>query len=673
MPFDRKTPELDAVAGKVVLEFVRHEHPERFEGFLKDTGKTEDEWNKTVSISHHEFLILQGLVYGIWGKVDPWKFVEVGRYITKTDNPAVSTAKKLGSTVAVVTLSGMKSNPKLNIDSEIRPLTVNVEEIDGKRIGRALIAHDNLGFVDEKYLTAPTTSAGYLSGIPTLWGFNPMDVQVRMVDQGLEDIIQNEFTGVRINFTIDDKGNWLDNLGRTIAGRISLNETPYTNVPNKHKTYRIKESNKLFVGDPGRFLRLKKEDYEEVDYSSYPMHKTYEDIFGIDKNGNQILVAKGGTYFGGPFSVYELEWEERPLNWISKLVVNITEWWRSGTSRDVMHEIARKETLENALKEKELEETNKQLDLYLLEIVEKTNTEQRLIVEAENKKQEVRGHLHDIAHRFLGLRRQSYLGLANVVWGTLEESKRQAIFDEVGIINLPDSYEEFIRRVEEGLNETGKEDCISLVDVRNLSELVQETVSEEQKSLLESYIQLNQRLKDGCSEGDVYARDVMISWDPRPYEKIALDQMLSETLYEIRKKQARIGKNMNLELNTQECFVEGDQRMMTLLFENLWANAIKANRGVQASYVVGDLRIENGQVIFDIKNSVKWESLDEMEQVVAHANGTSNQRFSTDNPKGGLGLVYIKDTVRRHAGIYSANADFDKGEFLQTISLPLYK
>src|SRR3989344_9281343 len=102
MPFDRKTPELDAVAGKVVLEFVRHEHPKRFEGFLKDSGKTENEWNKTVSISHHEFLILQGLVYGIWGKVDPCKFVEVGRYITKTDNPAVSTAKKLGSTVAVV-------------------------------------------------------------------------------------------------------------------------------------------------------------------------------------------------------------------------------------------------------------------------------------------------------------------------------------------------------------------------------------------------------------------------------------------------------------------------------------------------------------------------------------------------------------------------------------------
>ena len=46
MPFDRKTPELDAVAGKVVLEFVRHEHPERFEGFLKDTGKNEDEWER---------------------------------------------------------------------------------------------------------------------------------------------------------------------------------------------------------------------------------------------------------------------------------------------------------------------------------------------------------------------------------------------------------------------------------------------------------------------------------------------------------------------------------------------------------------------------------------------------------------------------------------------------
>src|SRR3989338_3529375 len=132
MPFDRKNPELDAVAGKVVLEFVRAEHLKQFEDFLSKTGKTEEEWQKTVSMSHDDFLGLQKLVYDIWGKVDPWRFVDVGRYITKTDNPAVSTARKLGSTAAVVALSGMKSNPKLNIDSGIRPLFVNVEEVDGK-------------------------------------------------------------------------------------------------------------------------------------------------------------------------------------------------------------------------------------------------------------------------------------------------------------------------------------------------------------------------------------------------------------------------------------------------------------------------------------------------------------------------------------------------------------
>ncbi|MBS3170605.1 GHKL domain-containing protein [Candidatus Woesearchaeota archaeon] len=488
MPFDRKTPELDAVAGKVVLEFVRHEHPERFEGFLKDTGKNEDEWERTVSISHTEFLKLQGLVYDIWGKIDPWRFVEVGRYITKTDNPAVSTAKKLGSTAAVVTLSGMKSNPKLNIDSEIRPLTVSVEEVDGKRIGRALIAHDNLGFVDEKYLTAPTTSAGYLSGIPTLWGFNPMNVQVRMVDQGLEDIIQNEFTGVRIDFTRDDKGNWLDNLGRTIAGRISLNETPYTNVPNKHKTYRIKESNKLFVGDPGRFLRLKKEDYEEVDYETQPMHKVYEDIFGTDENGNQVLVAKGGTYFGGPFSVYELEWEERPLNWISKLVVNITEWWRSGTSRDVMHEIARKETLENALKEKELELAQQQTQQLRLQM--STITRERMIAleEKEELKSRMYRGLHDSKHEFADLYGQALGFMINMIEmaeeylhrGELEDICKQTLGDR-GINSSEDLRKQYWSK---GTIENQRIDTIDLFEIYNkIRELAEERKEDEKEGI----------------------------------------------------------------------------------------------------------------------------------------------------------------------------------------------
>jgi len=631
MPFDRKNPELDAVAGKVVLEFVRAEHLKQFEDFLSKTGKTEEEWQKTVSMSHDDFLGLQKLVYDIWGKVDPWRFVDVGRYITKTDNPAVSTARKLGSTAAVVALSGMKSNPKLNIDSGIRPLFVNVEEVNGKRIGRALLAHDNLGFVDEKYLTAPITSAGYLRGIPTLWGFDPMNVVIRMVDQGLEEIIDREFIGINLGIKKDDRGNFVDASGRIVAARVSLNETPFTNVPNTHKTYRIKESERLFVGDPGRFLKLKKGDYEEVDYASYPMHKVYEDIFGTDENGNQVLVAKGGTYFGGPFSVYELEWEERPLNWISKLVVNITEWWRSGTSRDVMHEIARKEALENAKAKREAEILRDQIRT-------RTSSEYHAIMQRDRLLSRMEEIAHDYKHKaekivaeIFELRRIAVRLLNS---GLVDKTILESDLTGQSPLKFNRAYENFLKNLErlglEQLCDTDRELIISYLEqAGRIKEIVEDCRSFEKLG-----VEFMVKVKTGLEGEDVSRRQEVFDLEGLITEQIQAQRALTST---------------PVEVEIEKLQLRGNKNRLGMALYNAIDNAHEhANAGPQP-YVRVCTRRDAEYVILTIRNSgIGNPPKETLERINDPYRTEAHSTKRTES--GGLGVIVIQDVVRNHGG-----------------------
>ncbi len=412
MPFDRKSLELDADAAKVVIEFVKGEHSERFEEFLTNTGRTAEEWKKTVSISHDYFLGLQELVYKIWGQRDPWRFVEIGNYLTSIeDSPAVMSAKKLGSTAAVVALCGVKPNKELNIDSVITPLSVRVEKETGKEgnvrlVGRAQIKHDNLGYDEFKYLTAPTTSAGYLRGIPNMWRFDPMKVDIRMLDQRLEAIINNEFPGIEIGLTKDSDGNFMDENERIVAQRKKFSDTIYRNVETQG-VYRIINDRRLFVGNPGVHLKLRKGEYEEVDLEDLEMHYVPEDIFRNDQNGNRILIAKGDTYFGGPFTVYDLEWEDKPLNWLSKLVLNVSEWYRGIKSGGVWRGIAREEERRRDEKEKENEKLKIQAEQLRSQMTILTRERMYALDEKEELKGRTYGWLHDSKHEFANVYSQA--------------------------------------------------------------------------------------------------------------------------------------------------------------------------------------------------------------------------------------------------------------------------
>ncbi|MBS3162504.1 HAMP domain-containing histidine kinase [Candidatus Woesearchaeota archaeon] len=633
MPFDRKTPELDAVAAKVVIEFVRAEHSEQFEDFLLKTKKTEEEWKRTVSISHDEFLGLQELVYHIWGKVDPWKFVEVGRYITETDNPAVSVARKLGSTAAVVALSGMKSNPKLNIDSVIRPLSVRVEEEEGRQIGKALLAHDNLGFVDEKYLTAPITSAGYLSGIPTLWEFDPMNVVIRMVDQGLEEIIDREFSGVNIGITKDVEGNFVDDSGRIVAAKVSLSETPYTDVNQEHKTYRItngEHEGRLFVGDPGRFLRLNKGDYEEIDYANQPMHKVYEDIFGTDKNGNRILVAKGGTYFGGPFSIYELEWDEKPLNWLSKLVVNVSEWWRSGTSRDVMHEIARKEALENAKAKREAETLRDQIRT-------RTSSEYHAIMQRDRLLSRMEEIAHDYKHKanervaeIFELRRMAVRLLHS---GLVDKTILENDLTGQSQLKFNKAYEGFSNRIRLDLNNLCDTDRELIKGYLKQSTRIQEIV-DNCRGFERFGEEFMAQVKTGLEGEDISRRQEVFDLEGLITEQIQAQRALTST---------------PVEVEIEKLQLRGNRNRLGMALYNAIDNAHEhANAGHQPCVRVCTRR-DTKYVILTIRNSgignppkETLERINDPYRTEAHS--TKRQ------DSGGLGVIVIHDVVRNHGG-----------------------
>jgi signal transduction histidine kinase len=409
------------------------------------------------------------------------------------------------------------------------------------------------------------------------------------------------------------------------------------------------------------------------------MHYIEEDIYGNDEKGNQILIAKGGTYFGGPFSIYDIKWEERPVNWLLRWWFKQKERKRSESSRDIMHEIARRETLQRAKAEEELKEARKQLDNYITEIAERTSREHQLIEERKKLQLDIRGQLHDIAHQFIDLRARTYVGLASVLWMAitdLPEEKISFLFNDASISPIPQTGDELVRRVKKTLSKDQvNEDQsvpIDVLKIRDLSEiLLENTDGLRHEGLLRDFLSEANKIRDSCSSGDQYCRNLMNSFEAEPYQRLNLRELWDNASERIRGSSK--GGLARFEYSASEdVFIEGDEKRLTLTLENLIANALKANRGVKTNpYVKVEMQREDTRVRYILQNSVAWKSEEEMQQVVIHANSLSNQRFSTDNPKGGLGMVYIKGTIRDHGGSYSASGDYEKGEFRQVIELPI--